>query len=77
MPNLDRFAQGLKDPQAADFWTCPKCGKEVYDLEAERCPHCVDNDMEGAMEELIKLSIKYNVDFEGKIIHESGVEECL
>ena len=42
MPNLDRFAIGLADSQDADFWECPKCGSEVYDMEAEECPFCRD-----------------------------------
>ena len=40
MPNLDRFAVGLPDSQDADFWECPKCGGDVYDMEAEECPAC-------------------------------------
>lgn len=34
MVNLDRFAQGLPDPQNADIvYYCDACGGEIYDGE--------------------------------------------
>ena len=75
--NLDRFAQGLKDPQEADFWTCPKCGKENYDMEAEYCPYCVEYDLIRFRQELILLTLKHGIDVEGKLIHASGREEAI
>lgn len=77
MPNLDRFAQGLKDPQEADFWPCSKCGHEVYDMEAEHCPYCVEYDFIRFRQELILLTLKHGIDVEGTMIHESGREEAI
>ena len=65
MPNLDRFAIGLADSQDADFWECPKCGGEVYDMEAEECTACRETEagkrMQAFRKELRELEERHRV----------------
>ncbi|MFD2704658.1 hypothetical protein [Salibacterium lacus] len=62
-PNLDRFAEGLADPQAQpEIVECDACGAEIYD-EAEICTgnfgigdFCADCWLEKEDEEWAKLT---------------------
>ena len=65
MMHLDRFSQGLSDSQEADFWECPKCGGEVYDMEAEECTACRETEagkrMQAFRKELRELEARHGV----------------
>ena len=84
MPNLDRFSQGIKDSQDADFWECPKCGSEVYDMEAEECPACREIEagkrMQAFRKELREMEERHRMRIRGEaylVDEESGEEEEL
>lgn len=79
--NLDRFSQGLPDSQEANFWECPECHKEVYDMETEYCPHCVEQKFQNFRKELRMLELRYRVSVESEcggaclVDGDSGMEE--